>query len=249
MTDLNDKSASPPKGIRKADAIRKTIKYKEELFELQNVLFAEHKHSVLIILQGMDAAGKDSTIRHVFSAMNPMGVNIRAFKAPTAEEKSHDFLWRVHRYAPELGMIEVFNRSHYEDILVPFVHEPDRRKELEYRFDSINSFEKTLQDEGTVILKFFLHVSKEEQANRLKERVDIQRKYWKYDPADTREVPFHKDYLKVYEKIFERCSPKIPWIIVPADHRWYRNYIVAQTLTHTLRALKMKYPPRTDTKS
>ncbi|MGP8215649.1 MAG: PPK2 family polyphosphate kinase [Bacteroidia bacterium] len=219
-----------------------TIKLRDKLFELQNVLFAERKHSLLIILQGMDASGKDGTIRHVFSFMNPMGINVTAFKAPTEEEKEHDFLWRVHKHAPAKGMIQIFNRSHYEDILVPTVHGDIDKKLVEKRYDIINSFEQNLHDSGTVILKFFLHISKEEQKKRLKERLTEPTKKWKYDPADKREAEHWDDYMKVYEKIFDKCSPEIPWIIVPADHKWYRSYIIAKEMVKTLKSLDMKYP-------
>jgi PPK2 family polyphosphate:nucleotide phosphotransferase len=242
MMNLNKISSNPPKGTVKEVTVKKTEANKKKLFLLQNVLFAERKHSVLIVLQGLDAAGKDGTIRHVFSAMNPMGVNIMAFKVPTAEEDSHDFLWRTHHHTPALGMIEVFNRSHYEAILVPSAHGTESKHTMNARCEAINGFEKMLKAEGTVILKFFLHTSKKEQAKRIKERLNIPEKNWKFDPADSREKPFRDAYLAIYEKLFERCGKEIPWIVVPADKKWYRNFVVAQKLTETLQALKMKYP-------
>lgn len=242
MASLSNEPTKPKDGIDKKEAEDKTLKLKEELFELQNLLYAEHKHSLLIVLQGMDAAGKDGTIRHVFSSVNPMGINVKAFKVPTEEEQSHDFLWRVHPHAPAKGMIQIFNRSHYEEILVPTVHKTLPREKVEMRYDFINSFEKNLVESGTVILKFFLHISREEQAARIKERLTRPHKKWKYDPADKREAANWDAYMEVYEKIFKRCSPEIPWHIVPADHKWYRNYYIAKTMVEMMNSLKMKYP-------
>lgn len=242
MASLNNEPTKPRDGLEKKEAEDKTLKYKEQLFELQNLLYAQHKHSLLIILQGMDAAGKDGTIRHVFSSVNPMGINVKAFKVPTAEEMDHDFLWRVHPHAPAAGMIEIFNRSHYEEILVPSVHKTMPKEKIEKRYDIINSFEKNLAESGTVILKFFLHISREEQAERIKERLTLPHKKWKYDPADKREAANWDAYMEVYEKIFKRCSPEIPWYIVPSDHKWYRNYYIAKTMVDTMNGLKMKYP-------
>lgn len=242
MASLNNEPTKPRDGLEKKEAEDKTLKYKEQLFELQNLLYAQHKHSLLIILQGMDAAGKDGTIRHVFSSVNPMGINVKAFKVPTAEEMDHDFLWRVHPHAPAAGMIEIFNRSHYEEILVPSVHKTMPKEKIEKRYDIINSFEKNLAESGTVILKFFLHISREEQTERIKERLTLPHKKWKYDPADKREAANWDAYMEVYEKIFKRCSPEIPWYIVPSDHKWYRNYYIAKTMVDTMNGLKMKYP-------
>ena len=242
MIHLEDELSHPPNGIEKKFAEAATIRYKKELFNLQNVLFAEQKHSVLIILQGMDAAGKDGTIRHVFSSMNPMGVNIKAFKAPTDDEKNHDFLWRIHEHTPSKGMIEIFNRSHYEDILVPAVHKTIGKKELEKRYESINNFERHLIESGTVIMKFFLNVSIKEQEERLKDRLNIPRKKWKYDPADSSEFTHREAYLKTYERIFDHCGTIASWHIVPSDKKWYRNYLIAKKLRNTLVALNMKYP-------
>lgn len=244
MINLNKEVTKSPDSVDKKKTEEETEKLKGELFDLQNMLFAEHKHSLLVILQGMDAAGKDGTVKHVFSSMNPMGVNVKAFKAPTEEEKEFDFLWRVHKYTPSKGMIQIFNRSHYEDILVPSVHETLDKKLIERRYDIINAFEQNLADAGTVMLKFFLHISKEEQKERIEARLTKPNKLWKYDPADKREAKSWDSYVKVYEKIFEQCSPKQPWIIVPADQKWYRNYIVASEMVKTLKSLKLKYPDK-----
>jgi len=242
MINLSKISTEPEKGIDKKKTEKETLLYKEEMFKFQNILYAERKHSLLIILQGMDASGKDGTIRHVFSSMDPMGVNVKPFKAPTEEEQLHDFLWRVHPHIPAKGMIEIFNRSHYEDILVPTVHKTIDKQIIERRYDIINSFEQNLSDSGTVILKFFLHISEKEQKKRIEKRQTVPHKKWKYDPADSAEERHWKAYVKLYEKIFERCSPQFPWIVVPADHKWYRNYIIAKEIVKTLKSLKMKYP-------
>ncbi len=237
-----DKIPTKPKGINRKQAEKDTENYKQDIFKLQNLLFAEKKHSLLIILQGMDASGKDGTIRHVFSSANPMGINVKAFKEPTEEEMAHDFLWRVHINAPAKGMIEIFNRSHYEEILVPTVHKTLPKEKIELRYDFINSFEKNLVESGTTILKFFLHISKKEQQERIKKRQTIPHKKWKYDPADKREAANWDAYMETYEKIFKRCSAEIPWLIVPADHKWYRNYFVAKTMVETLKSMRMQYP-------
>jgi PPK2 family polyphosphate:nucleotide phosphotransferase len=242
MINLEKEPTNPPDTTDRKKIEEETDKIRDELFDLQNVLYAEKKHSLLVILQGMDAAGKDGTVRHVFSYMNPMGVNVKPFKVPTEEEYEYDFLWRVHKHTPAKGMIQIFNRSHYESILVPTVHKTEDKDVLERRYDIINSFEQNLADAGTVILKFFLHISKEEQKKRLAERITDPTKKWKYDPADKREAQYWNEYMKVYEKIFEKCSPSIPWHIVPSDHKWYRSNIIAKEMVKVLRSLKMKYP-------
>ncbi|MEP7234753.1 MAG: PPK2 family polyphosphate kinase [Ignavibacteriota bacterium] len=240
--NLKKETTSPPKGIDKKDAEHELKKIKKEVFNLQNMLYAERKHSLLIVLQGMDTAGKDGTISHVFTSVNPMGCNVHSFKTPTAEEASHDFLWRIHRQAPEKGMIEIFNRSHYEDILFPTVHKTIDRRILTTRFEKINQFEENLVDNGTVILKFFLHISKDEQKKRIRERLEEPNKKWKYSANDSKEEKYWDDYMRVYEDIIEKCSPSIPWTVVPADHKWYRNYVVATELLKAMNALNLHYP-------
>jgi len=242
MIDLAKELTKPDPGIDKKKTEEETDSLRKELSDLQNVLYAEQKHSLLIILQGMDASGKDGTIKHMFSYMNPMGLSVKAFKAPTEEETKCDFLKRVHEHTPAKGMIQIFNRSHYEDILVPSVHKTIDKELVERRYETINSFEQNLVDSGTVILKFFLNISKEEQKERIKERLTIPSKKWKYDPADKREALKWDEYMKVYEKIFDKCSPGLPWVIVPADSKWYRGYIIAKEVVKTLKSLKMKYP-------
>jgi PPK2 family polyphosphate:nucleotide phosphotransferase len=242
MINLSKTPTESDKSIDKKSTEEETAELYKQMAPLQNLLFAGKEHSLLIILQGMDAAGKDGTIKHVFSCMNPMGIEVKAFKAPTEEEKSYDFLWRVYPNTPARGMVQIFNRSHYEDILVPTVHKLLDKQLLERRYDIINCFERNLFDNGTVILKFFLNISKKEQKERIKERQTDPQKKWKYDPADTREEGNWDAYMHVYEKIFEKCSPDFPWIIVPADQKWYRNYIIAKEIVKTLKSLKMKYP-------
>ncbi len=235
-------STKAPEELIKEKTKEKTADLILKLRDLQAVLYAESKRSVLIILQGIDASGKDGTVKHVFSGVNPMGCNVHSFKAPTIEDSSHDFLWRVHSNTPAKGMIEIFNRSHYEDILVPTVHKLMPKEKINKRYDYINSFEHLLKDSGTIIFKFYLHISKEEQAERFEERLTNPEKEWKYQAGDLAESKNWDAYMEVYEEIFEKCSPSIPWTIVPADQNWHRNYFIAKTLVDTLKALDMQYP-------
>jgi len=213
-----------------------------QLQSLQGLMYAENKRSLLIILQGMDASGKDSTVKHVFGAINPMGIRVKSFKKPTPEEYSFDFLRRIHKHTPPKGLIHIFNRSHYEDILVPKVHGLFSKEKIKRRFDYINAFESMLVDHDTIILKFFLHISKDEQLRRFKKRLTNPDKLWKYDPSDISEAKRWNEYVEVYEEIFEKCSPTIPWIIVPADDKWYRNHIIAKTIVDLINTIPMKYP-------
>jgi PPK2 family polyphosphate:nucleotide phosphotransferase len=239
---LSDISTRAPKDWDKQETKAKTEKILEELDELQNVLFAEHKHSVLVIIQGMDGSGKDGVIRNVLGNMNPQGVTVVSFKVPTEEEFSHDFLWRIHKAAPAKGMIQVFNRSHYEDILVTRVHKWCDDATAKKRIKAINDFEELLQQHNnTQILKFYLHVSPEEQQERLKERIGDPTKQWKYNEKDFEEAKLWDVYMQVYEDCFNECS-NIPWTIVPADQNWYKEYIIAKQLADTLKKLKMQYP-------
>ncbi len=239
---LSEISTRAPKDWDKQDKKAELVDIIEELDELQNMLYAEDKHSVLIVLQGMDASGKDGLIREVFSQINPHGVSVTPFKVPTKEELSHDFLWRIHKNTPQKGMIKIFNRSHYEDILVTRVHEIIDDATAEKRIQAINDFERLLTEHNnTHILKFYLHVSQEEQHERLMERLTIPRKMWKYNSNDFDESAKWDLYMGYYEEAFNRCN-KIPWHIVPADQNWCKAYYVAKTLRDTLRSLDMKYP-------
>ncbi len=239
---LKNISARAPKELDKAETKEKTAQIIQELDELQNLLYAEGKHSVLVVIQGMDASGKDGVIRNVLGNMNPQGVMVKSFKAPTAEELAHDFLWRVHQHTPAQGMIQVFNRSHYEDILVTRVHKWCNDETAEKRIRAINDFEKLLQEHNnTHILKFYLHVSPEEQQERLKERISDPAKMWKYNDKDFEEAKLWDIYMEMYEECFNRCDDP-PWIIVPADQNWYKEYIVATQLRDLLKGLKMQFP-------
>jgi len=214
----------------------------KELDELQNLLYASNKHSILIVVQGMDASGKDGLTRDVFTSMNPQGVNVTSFKEPTAEELSHDFLWRIHQNVPAKRMIQIFNRSHYEDILITRVHGLIDDKTAKMRINAINAFEKILvEDNNTTILKFYLHVSHNEQQERLKERLEKPQKMWKYNVNDFAESDKWKAYMKYYEEAIEHCND-IPWHIIPSDQNWYKSYLVATILRDTMKGFKMKYP-------
>jgi PPK2 family polyphosphate:nucleotide phosphotransferase len=210
---------------------------------LQNLLYAEKKHALLIVFQGMDAAGKDGTIRHVMSGVNPQGCRVTSFKQPTAEELSHDFLWRIHKAVPGAGYFGIFNRSHYEDVLVVRVHELVPKDVWSARYDQINEFEKELTANRVTILKFFLHISKDEQKKRFLERIDDADKRWKISAADFAERKFWDEYVDAYEDALTRCSTDAaPWYIIPANKKWFRNLAVSRILVETLEEFKMKFP-------
>jgi len=239
---LSKISTRAPKGWDKEKTKNKTAKLIEELNELQNLLFAENKHSVLVVIQGMDASGKDGVIRNVFGKLNPQGVLVKSFKAPTANELAQDFLWRIHQHTPAKGMIQIFNRSHYEDILITRVHKWCNDETAKQRMKAINDFEELIAiHNGTYILKFYLHISKEEQVERLEERVKDPKKQWKYNANDFVEAKLWKEYMAAYQDCFSNCN-KIPWTITPADQNWYKEYIIAAKLHQLLTSLKMQYP-------
>lgn len=230
-------------GLEKQAAKERLAKNIERLSELQEVLYAEGKHGLLIVLQAMDAGGKDGTIRSIMSGVNPQGVSVTSFKAPTAVELAHDFLWRVHERVPLRGMIGIFNRSHYEDVLVVRVKNLVSKAIWQTRYDHINDFEQLLVDSGVTILKFYLHISKEEQKKRLQARLDQPQKRWKFNPADLGERERWDDYMRAFEDVFEKCSTKAaPWYIVPANKKWYRNVVISETIIKTLESLDMKFP-------
>ncbi|MCL6523761.1 MAG: polyphosphate kinase [Thermoflavifilum sp.] len=237
-------STQPPADAEKQKIKKETKKLKRAIADLQNILYAEAKHSVLIILQGMDASGKDGAIRHVFNHINPQGVRVTSFKVPTPQEAAHDFLWRIHAHAPAKGMMHIFNRSHYEDVLITRVHGLITDKTAHLRMQHINHFEQLLQDHQTAILKFYLHISREEQAKRLQERISNPKKRWKYSDADIKEAQRWHDYLHFYEEVFDICSPEIPWTIVPADKNWYKEYLIAYLVHDCLSHLHLRYPRR-----
>jgi PPK2 family polyphosphate:nucleotide phosphotransferase len=239
---LKEISTRAPKDWDKEETKLKTTAILEKLDDLQNLLYAESKHAVLVVLQGMDASGKDGAIRKVFATLNPQGVNVKSFKAPTEEELSHDFLWRVHRVTPPKGTIQIFNRSHYEDVLVTRVHQWIDDKTARKRMKAINDFEQMLQEHNsTTILKFYLHISPEEQNQRLTERINDPTKQWKYNKNDFEEAKLWDDYRAAYEDCFEHCND-VPWNIVPADQNWYKEYLIAHTLLKALEKLEMKFP-------
>ena len=214
-----------------------------QMLDLQERLYAGRKRSVLIVLQGRDAAGKDGTIKHVMGGFNPLGTRVHPFKAPSEVERAHDFLWRIHMLTPEAGHVTIFNRSHYEDILVPGIRGLVPDAKLDGRHDHIRDFEALLVDAGVVIIKCFLHISKDEQRERLQERLDNPEKRWKFDPADLQARADWDKFTAAYEKIFRRTStPAAPWYVIPADRKWFRNYLVAQIVVQTLEELKLGYP-------
>jgi PPK2 family polyphosphate:nucleotide phosphotransferase len=238
----HDPNATP--GVRdKAHAQRLLERNIERLFDLQYRLYAENRHSLWIVLQALDAGGKDGTIRHVMNGFNPLGCTVTSFKTPSAEELDHDFLWRIHKALPARGDVGIFNRSHYEDVLVVRVRELVPRAVWSKRYDLINAFEKSVAEEGTVILKFHLHISKDEQKQRLQERLDDPRKHWKFAPGDL-ETRTHWDaYQAAYEDALAKCSTAhAPWYVIPADRKWYRNLAVSQVIVERLEALDMRFP-------
>ena len=239
---LKELSTRAPEGLDKKETREKTEKLVAELDELQNLLFAEGKHSVLVVIQGMDGSGKDGVIRNVLGNMNPQGVTVKSYKAPTAEELSHDFLWRIHQHAPAKGMIQVFNRSHYEDILITRVHKWCDDETAVKRMKAINDFEQLLQEHNhTHILKFYLHISPEEQHERLSERMKDPAKMWKYNEKDFEEAKLWDVYMQMYEECFNECN-RPEWTIVPADQNWYKEYIIASAVHELLSGLGMQFP-------
>jgi PPK2 family polyphosphate:nucleotide phosphotransferase len=215
----------------------------ERMAELQHMLYAQGQHALLIVLQAMDAGGKDGTIRRIMSGVNPQGVQVTSFKVPTEEERSHDFLWRIHKAVPRRGMIGIFNRSHYEDVLVVRVHDLVPKKVWAARYDHINNFERLLAESGVTILKFYLHISREEQKERFQARLEQPHKRWKFNPGDLDERALWDDYMQAFEAAFARCSTEVaPWYIVPANKKWYRNLVISETIVRTLKGLKLSFP-------
>ncbi len=238
---LSDVHTEPSNDIDEKEIRQETKRLAKEVADLQERLFANGKQSLLVVLQGMDTSGKDGTTREVFKYCSPNGVHAFSFKKPTDLEFAHDFLWRVHKVTPPKGKIHVFNRSHYEDILIQRVHNWINDEKRDKRMNAINAFEELLQfDSNTIVLKFYLHISKEKQKEKLKERMVERRKFWKYNKADWDEREYWDDYQKAYEYVLE--NSKIPWNIVPADKRWYRNYVVADKVYKTLKDLNLTYP-------
>lgn len=241
---LTDFEPDDARDFKKEEAAAILEKEQHKLEQLQNVLYAEGKKSLLIVLQAMDTGGKDGTIRNVFGHINPQGVRVHSFKAPNPKELAHDFLWRIHSCTPKNGMIHVFNRSHYEDVLIARVHQFAPAKVIERRYDHINNFESLLADSGARIVKFFLHISKDEQKRRLQSRLDDPAKHWKFSSADMKERDYWDDYMQTYEKALRRCSTKgAPWYVIPANLKWRRNLLIAKITRWHLEQLKCAYPP------
>ena len=231
----------------KEDGLKEIAKLNEKLQELQEVLYAEGKHKVLVVLQAMDTGGKDGAIRRVFDGVNPQGVKVASFKVPTPEEMAHDYLWRVHKVTPANGELVIFNRSHYEDVLVVRVHNYVPKEVWSKRYEQINAFEKLLAENGTTILKFFLHISKDEQKERLQARLDDPTKHWKFSLGDLGERKLWDDYQAAYEDALNKTSTEYaPWYVVPANRKWYRDLVISKVLVETLEGLKMKYPEPKD---
>jgi PPK2 family polyphosphate:nucleotide phosphotransferase len=244
MFTLSQISTLPPKKADKEQIKKETQSMKAELSELQNMLYAQNKYSALVIVQGMDASGKDGLIRNAFSTLNPTGIQVHSWKKPTEEEFAHDFLWRIHKAVPRRGMMNIFNRSHYEDILVPTVYQTHPAEIIEQRYRLINDFELLLRQNDTVVLKFYLHVSEKEQRERLAERETDPTKFWKYNLNDKQTLDNRHKFINCYETLFEHCKEYAPWHIVPADKNWYKEFIVVKTLRDTLKKLPLAYPPR-----
>jgi len=246
LKDINPNSTGNYKGDKNS-AKDDLEKMNLELESLQELLYAEGKHKVLIVVQAMDTGGKDGVIRHVFEGVNPQGVKVASFKVPTASELARDYLWRVHQQVPGNGEITIFNRSHYEDVLVVRVHNLVPKSVWSKRYAQIVDFEKMLADEGTTILKFFLHIDLDEQKERLQARIDDPEKQWKFNPGDLKERALWDKYIAAYEDAINKTSTKeAPWFVIPANKKWYRNIAISRIIIDTLKNLKMEYPKPTE---
>lgn len=241
---LADYDPADVAGWSKARALKQLTSNTERLAELQHRLYAENQCAVLVVLQGMDASGKDGTIRHVFGPLNPQGCRVTSFKTPTAPELARDFLWRIHAAVPARGELAVFNRSHYEDVLIARVRQLVPRPVWSRRYAHINAFERLLTDSGTVVIKFFLHISQEEQRERLRARLADPSKSWKFNPSDLAERELWSAYVAAYEDALSRCTTRwAPWYIIPADKKWFRNLAVSAIVLHHFEQLNPRYPP------
>ncbi|OWY21599.1 polyphosphate kinase [Sphingobacteriales bacterium UPWRP_1] len=239
--NLNKIDTAPPAHADKDKIKAETEKLKQEIGELQNLMFAEGKWAILVVLQGPDASGKTGAIK-VFDNVHPMGIRVKSFKKPTPDEIAHDYLWRVHANTPAKGMIQVFDRSHYEEVLITRVNGWVDDATAHKRFRHLNEFERLLDDCGTKVLKFYLHVNEEERQERFFERITEPEKNWKYSPEDLVIFKQWPQYQKMYEDVLTNCGPDNPWIIVPSDKNWYKEYLIAKTVVNTMRNLNMKYP-------
>ena len=243
LKDFNARDKSERSATKEEDAIE-FARLVSEINRLQDILHAEGKRKVLLVLQGMDASGKDGTVRHVFSECDPLGVRLASFKAPSSDELAHDYLWRVHQQVPKAGELVIFNRSHYEDVVIVKVHDWIDDNECKRRHAQINDFERLLTETGTTIIKCFLHISKQEQKKRLQERLDDPAKTWKFNPNDLKQRSLWTKYTQAYERAIEATSTKYaPWYIVPADSKTNRNLLISRLLLNTLKSLNLTYPP------
>ena len=243
---LADWATDDDGGLSKSDAQAATKKLIRKMSSLQERMYAQDKHRLLVVLQAMDAAGKDSTVRKVFGPLNPAGVAVTSFKAPSKEELAHDYLWRIHEHVPPRGRVAIFNRSHYEDVLVVRVKDLVPETVWRKRYTHINGFEKLLADEGTTILKFYLHVSKDYQKQRLQRRLDRPDKHWKFNVDDLAERARWDDYRAAFEEVFSRCAGRhAPWYIIPAEKRWFRDWLIARVVVEHLESLNMQLPEPT----
>jgi PPK2 family polyphosphate:nucleotide phosphotransferase len=244
---LADVDPAETHGYTKAGSAAELQKGLDRLTDLQDRLWAEEKHPILIVLQGIDTAGKDGSIKHVMRAFNPMGCAVTSFKVPTTIEAAHDYLWRAHQRTPAKGEIAIFNRSHYEEVLVVRVHDLVPKTTWQRHYGEINAFERLLADSGTTIVKFFLHIDRDEQKARLQDRIDDPTKQWKFKLGDLAERKLWDDYLAAYEEALSRCSTDAaPWYLIPANRNWFRNLAVAEILADTIDDLKPTYPPAVD---
>jgi PPK2 family polyphosphate:nucleotide phosphotransferase len=242
LSEWNPNETSEFKGGKEAARLE-VARLNDRLEDLQELLYAEHKHKVLIVLQAMDTGGKDGAIGHVFEGVNPNGTRVANFKQPAGEELEHDYLWRVHKQVPAKGEIVIFNRSHYEEVLIVRVHQLVAEEVWKQRYDQINDFEEMLAENGTTILKFYLHIDKDEQKTRLQARLDDPNKQWKFRKGDLVERKLWADYMQAYEDVLNKTSTAVaPWFIVPANHKWYRDLVISSILVERLEGLKMKFP-------
>lgn len=245
--DLEAISCDPPRGMTREKAEARFAELGRELFGLQDAMWGSKVNSVMVVLQGRDGAGKDGAIKNVVGCLNPRGVNVASFGVPTAEEREHDFLWRVHRHAPRLGEFSIFNRSHYEDVLVVRVHELAPKKLWKERYGHIADFEELLAEHGAIVLKYFLHIGKGEQKKRLLEREADPKTAWKLNPNDWKERDYWDEYTRAYEDaISKTAAPHAPWTVVPANAKWYRNLVIAESIVEALRARRKSWAGRLD---
>jgi PPK2 family polyphosphate:nucleotide phosphotransferase len=241
--DLRDYEPGHTGGMSREEALAAVAPLRLRLNELQDLLYADRRFAFLVVLQGIDAAGKDGTVRSVFQEVGPIGCSVVSFGVPSEEESAHDYLWRVHQQAPERGKLVIFNRSHYESVLIERVHGLVAKETWKRRYDEINAFEHLLAAEGTMVVKFFLHISKDEQRERLQERVDNPKKRWKFRPGDLDERKLWDQYQEAFGDMLTECNTKhAPWHVVPADHKWYRDVVVARTVIAKLEELDLSYP-------